>query len=718
MTKKIISFTIIILLLNNIYGQKKYNYPIATADTIVDNYFGTKIIDPYRWMENPNDPRLVVWLSEQEKFCTMVAKKQTRVWELRSQIASMYNDVYRKKTSNYKIRDEKFTSKYDFKVDINNNSKSGNLMYKNTDQTNYRLLIKASDIVNLKNSKIEYTSKIVNNQNGLAVVTISVNGSDWNTGYLFDLTTGKQLPIVLNNLKGPDICWHNNTLYFDAYNAPVKGRERFDKAGGQKLYKLVVGTDTLPQLIYTNTDTTGTNNFSFNIFNDKLFIYHFINLKGTYYKTISCASLNSVNFFPKNFLVYPNLESVNLSVVHTSNDSVWLLTNWNAPNRMLLLANVNVPNKVSEFVPEYDMVLEKVNKLGKNKLALVYLQNGQNIVLVYDFKGKLLKKFDFPKGKKVNYFYDGYDVEHTHFTVSSFYHPELLYQLSLTDLTFKPAEALTVPYDVTNIETRYVLYKSADGTQVPMYVTCKKDIILNGKNPVMLYVYGGYGRVVEPFFDESITLFIAHGGVLAVPNVRGSDVHGTNWAIDGRRLKKQNAIDDLIAAAEYLINENYTQPEKIVASGASHGGLMVAAAMVQRPALFKAVIAEAGVYDMLRFSNYTVGGVNTNIVEFGVPDNKTDFDNLFSYSPLHNIKNNVKYPNLLLITGDSDDRVPPMHSYKFIATIQNNADKSGLYTLFVTKGAGHRGSLTQTDFEEMLLFKYYFIFDNLDIKLN
>lgn len=202
---------------------------------------------------------------------------------------------------------------------------------------------------------------------------------------------------------------------------------------------------------------------------------------------------------------------------------------------------------------------------------------------------------------------------------------------------------------------------------------------------------------------------------LLVPNVRGGGAKGSNWAMAGRRLNKQNAINDFISAAEYLIKEKYTQPEKIVANGASHGGLLVTAAMIQRPELFKAVIAEAGPYDMLRFNHYTVGGVNTNLLEFGAPNNQDDYQNLRSYSPLHNIKENVKYPNLLLITGDSDDRVPPLHSYKFMASLQAKADKTGLYTLYVTKGAGHGGALTQTDFEDLLLFKYYFLFDNLKI---
>ena len=713
--KKIIILGIILGFFNAVFGQKAFNYPSTPKDTTTNIYFGDEVNDPYQWMENPTDPRLTTWLEEQESFTDKISHKQTRQRELRAQLVAMYNEVNRDKTYGYKHRIKKFTEKYEFEEKIINDKKSSDLLYKHQDESNFKSLIRAKEYIEQKGDKLDYTEKIINEEEDLAVVTLSINGSDWNTGYIFNLADGQRLPPIFNNLKGANIRWYGNTVYFDAFDVPVKGRELLDRAKGQKLYRLEIGKDSLPELIYTNTDISGTSPFRYTIQDDKLFIYHFVKSRNTFYKAISCADLNTSTFFPRNFIIYPNQEDLNLSVVHTLNDSVWLNTNWNAPNGMVLLANLNEPNKLTEFVPQYDMLLDQVNPLGKNKLALIYLNNGQNTALVYNYQGELLKKIDFPKGKKVRYFWEQEDVKYTDFTISSFFHPDLLYQISLQDLNFVPVESLTVPYDVSKLETRYVSYPSKDGTEISMYVTCKKDIELNGKNPVMLYGYGGYGSVVEPFFEQSIALFIAHGGILAVPNIRGGGVKGGNWALSGRRLNKQNAIDDFIGAAEYLIKENYTYSDKIVASGASHGGLLVTAAMVQRPALFKAVIAEAGPYDMLRFHKYTVGGVNTNILEFGTTDNQEDYHNLKSYSPLHNIEEGVKYPSLLLLTGDSDDRVPPFHSFKFVSSLQEKADNSSLYTMFVTKGAGHGGTLTQADFEELLLFKYYFIFDNLGI---
>ncbi|MBT8296434.1 MAG: prolyl oligopeptidase family serine peptidase, partial [Gramella sp.] len=302
------------------------------------------------------------------------------------------------------------------------------------------------------------------------------------------------------------------------------------------------------------------------------------------------------------------------------------------------------------------------------------------------------------------------------FSISSFFHPPLWYQISLEDLSFKPSVAVTVPYNIDNLETKYVTYTSKDGTEIPMYITCDKDTKLDGSNPVLMYGYGGYGITVEPNFDYTTGLFLAHGGIYVVPNIRGGGAKGNHWALEGRRLKKQNAIDDFISAAEYLIAEKYTRPEKMIISGTSHGGMLVTATITKRPDLFKAAIAEAGVHDVLRFHKYTIGSVNVNLNEFGTPTTLEDFENLRSYSPLHQIKRGVKYPNLLLITGDTDDRVPPHHSYKFLAKLQEYGDPKGLYEVYITPGSGHAGALTPEDSVDKLLFESYFLFDQLDIK--
>jgi prolyl oligopeptidase len=704
-----------ILIVHFSFGQKSHKYPIAPKDSTSDVYFEEIIADPYQWMEDPSDPRLSSWLEEQAAITKKQSNKQTRVWELRQQIATMFTETKRSITDDYEKRTVASLSKYVFKTNTNNFSKSPDLLYKLRTDDNYRFLIRVKDLEVGKEDHIIYTTRLVNEEYDLAVVTLSLNGSDWEKGYFFDLSTGKEISQPIENLRSiSNLAWHEDVLYYDAYKEPLPGRELLDNAKGQKLFKVSPTKHDEPLELYQNPDTTGTNPFQFNIHENKLILYHFLKSRGELLKTISIADLEENSFFPKNFLIVPN--DVSLIVRQIFNDSVLLQTNWNAPNERVLLANINQPNQLSEFIPQYDLLLRDVNKLGKDKFVCIYTSKGQYTVLIINHQGEVLDKIDFPKVKKLNDFYELDDnASYTSFNLSSFYHPHLWYQISLSDLTFKPVQNLSVPYNPELLETRYVTYLSADSTEIPMYITCKKDIKLNGKNPVLLYGYGGYGRTIEPTFSESYGLFLLHGGVLAMPNIRGGGAKGDQWALDGRRLKKQNAIDDFVSAAEYLISEGYTQSEKLAVYGASHGGMLVGAAITQRPELFHAALIEAGPMDMLRLHKYTAGALSTNIIEFGIPTNKEDYKNLRSYSPLHNIESGIYYPNTLLITGDHDDRVPPHHSYKFLATLQEKGDPKGLYHMYLVPGAGHGGALTGQDWVDLELFKYYFLFDQLGI---
>ncbi|HAG16103.1 MAG TPA: hypothetical protein DCG69_06195 [Bacteroidales bacterium] len=713
-------FLLLIIIINALssFAQKNYVYPIAPKDSIVDVYFDTKISDPYQWMENPDDPRLIAWMESQKALTQKQANKQTRIWTLRGQLASMYNDVDKDITEDYKKTDSKLLSKYVFKYELDRDDRAPSLLYKQRQGSMDRYLVKIKDFRLGKKDHVVIASYDVNEDEDIAVVRMSVNGSDWQTAYLFELKTGTQLSDTIKYLRSNSaIVWHGRNIYYDRYEMPEKGRELLDKAIGQKLYYHVIGTSQeKDQMLFQNPDNTGTNSIHFFKMRKKLFFYHYQTINKQMIKVLSESDINPEKFLLKSFLYYPNVDSINMEIAAKRGDSILLMTNWGAPNGRVLLVDINRPNQASEFIPEYDINLEDVDKLGMDKITCIYRKNDQNIALIFDLSGALLKKIEFPKGKKLNGFYENSDlVNHTNFNITSFYHPPLWYQLSLKDLTFKPIQAVSVPYDPESLETRYVEYESKDGTMIPMYLTCLKETKLNGKNPVLLYGYGGYGITVDPNFDQSTALLLLYGGILAVPNIRGGGGLGNEWALQGRNLKKQNAIDDFIGAAEYLIKENYTNPDKLVINGASHGGLLVASAMTQRPELFKAVIAEAGPYDMLRFEKFTIGAVSTNLNEFGSVENEDEFINRKSYSPLQNLKAGVSYPNLLLITGENDDRVPPLHSYKFLAALQELGDAKSIYQIYITPGSGHGGALTQNDWTDALLFKYYFLFDQLNI---
>jgi len=714
-------FITIILFTTIAHGQKVYDYPIAPKDSSVNTYFESTIADPYQWMENPTDPRLLTWLEAQKKITRKQGRQQINKSTLQAQVASMFVDVREEKIEGYVDKVEKEEDKYEFKFEYDSYKRVPDLLYRKTDDGNFQYLVRIKDFRKTKSDNLIITDKTMNPKQDLIAVEMSHNGSDWREIRFFNLESGKVLPDTLQYLRGnSQVIWDDEGVYYDRYNKPRAGMEHLDMARGQALYYHKIGTPQAEDLIlYQNPDTTGTNDFSyFKQDSTKLFFYHFYKSRGKNYKALSYATINKdKSFFLNNFLVYPNSDSISFQIEELFGDTVILKTTWDAPNGKLMKANINQRNKMEALVPEYDTPVRSVNRLGKDKIACIYADSGKYLVLIYNLDGKLLKSLDFPVGKKVDYFYEySSDVDYTDFCVSSFFHPDIWYQLSLKDFTYKPSNTLWVPYDAKSLETKYVKYTSKDGTQVPMFITCLKNTKLDGSNPTLLYGYGGYGISVEPEFDESRVLWLLHGGILAIPDIRGGGVYNSEWEKGGRRLKKQKTIDDFIAAAEYLIKEKYTNPKKLAISGGSHGGLIVGAAITQRPELFKAAIAEAGVYDMMRAENFTSGSKNLNINEYGTVSNEQDFTNLKSYSPLHNIKKGVSYPNVLLMTGDSDDRVPPLHSYKFLATLQELGNPESLYQLYITPGSGHGGALTPVDWVNKTLFEYYFLFDQLDLE--
>ena len=714
MQKYFLTFFMVFNLFNS-YAQKINTYPKPAKESTVDEYFDTLINDPYQWMENPEGPRLAEWLEQQEKIKKKYANRHLKMIDLKAQIASMYYGVREKEIEGY-VESKKPKSKYEFTNKYQSYDRTPNLLYRLRGKKNYIRLVDIKDFRHDKNDNVKVTRRWVNKKLDLAAIEISHNGSDWREVFFFDLKNGQQFHNSLKHVRiGSRLIWHERNVYYDRYDEPKKGRAHLDKAKGQKLYYHKLGTpQSEDKLLYKNPDTTGTNSFHYFKSKDKLFFYHSFKYRGTLYRALSSSVNHPDSLDLKKFLIYPNDNAIDLEIEKVIGDSVLIKTNWDAPNGRVLLSDINELNKPKEIIPEYDVILKTVNRLGKDKIAGIYRNENKYLALIFDLEGNILKKMDFPEGKKVNYLSENNEkVEYTNFSISSFYHPALWYQLSLKDLNFKPSLSISVPYKPESLETRYVKYTSKDGTQIPMYITCLKDTKLNGKNPTLLYGYGGYGMTVEPNFNESQALWLLHGGILAIPNIRGGGAGGSDWGMAGRKLKKQTAIDDFIAAAEYLIAKNYTSSENLGINGRSHGGLLVGAALTQRPELFKAAIAKAGPFDMLRLENYTVGGVAGNLNEFGSVTNNEDFLNLKSYSPVHNIQKGVNYPNVLLITGDQDDRVPAFHSYKFLANLQENGSPESLYLLCLVPGAGHGGALTPDDWFDKELYKYAFLYSQL-----
>lgn len=714
------SFIICILALTlcvNIQAQKNHHYPKAFKDSLaIDTYFGDKVEDPYQWMENPNDAHINTWLEEQDKLARKVQSQQTKARYLNRQVGSIAYDVQSIEKDKRTINDTifQFTTK---SIGIN---KSPNLLYRKGNKGVYKTLIHSKDFVKNKNNNIVYRRMLVNKTNTIVAITTSINGDDWVTVYFYNLNTGKRLNDELHHLRiGSGLYWGNTGLYYDAYDKPEEGRERLDHAKGQKLYHHTLGS---PQdndlLLYRNPDKEDHNNFSFQAIDNRLFFAKYQYVKGKLYLSHAVADDKPNHFLMKDFIIFPNKKNTLIAIDEVIGDTVLLKTNIEAPNWRIMKANINKLNDVKEIVPEYDVTLKRMDYLQKNRLACTYINDAKSIVMFFDLEGNLLKKMDFPVGKTVRFLSNKQDENpnYANYKVSSFYHPPITFKISLETLKSETDETLFLPYNAKSIETRYVLYQSKDGTKIPMYITCLKKTKLNGKNPTLIYGYGGYGITIAPSYDAWKTAWVLNGGIYVVPNIRGGGALGSDWAQQGRGLNKQNAIDDFIASAEYLTKQGYTCANKIAINGRSHGGLLVAAAFTQRPDLFKAVVAEAGPYDMLRFDQFTVGNASTNIIEFGRVTDSLAYQALSNYSPLHHIKENSPYPNVLLITGDSDDRVPPLHTYKFLATLQEKGSTKSKYIMYRNKGAAHSGGITEADKIDTQLLKYCFLYKELNLR--
>lgn len=698
-------------------AQKRLSYPVAPKDSTFDKYFETIIKDPYQWMENPADPRLQTWVESQKQLTKKISNNHTRESNLHAQISALYHKSKREIADEYVNQKSEIKSKYVFEHKVPHHGRFPDLKYK-LRGSYLKTLVKRSDFEYGKEDQITIEVKSVNEEHDLAAIEISHFGSDWREIFLFDLKTGKQLSDTLKNVRiGVNLEWDEKNIYYDRYSAPNEERKFLDKARGQKLCYHKFGTpQNDDEILYQNQDTTGTDVFEFYSLEEKIFINAPLKIRNNKIRVLSIAQTNSESFYLKNILAYPNIDSLEMQVIDLYGDSILVTTNWNAPNGKVLALDINQPNKLLEVIPELDITLWDVKKLGRNKVACTYRKYGNYMTLIFSMNGEFLKEMPFASGKKVDWFAEGEDeTERAIFSVSSFYHPPLWYQMTLNDLEFKSIGSLSVPYDPNLLETRYVTYTSKDGTEIPMYITCRKDIELDGSNPTLMYGYGGYGITVEPQFNPSQALLLLYGGVLAMPNIRGGGSEGSAWGLEGRRLKKQNAIDDFIAAGEYLIAQGYTNPEKLAIKGRSHGGMLVGAAVTQSPELFKVAIAEAGPFDMLRKGLFTSATRAINISEYGVVSNHLDFNHLKSYSPLHNIKPQENYPDVLLITGDHDDRVPPHHSYKFLATLQEKANPNSTYIMYVVPGSGHGGALNIEDSTDKILFEYYFLLDRLGV---
>ncbi|MGE0090542.1 MAG: prolyl oligopeptidase family serine peptidase [Bacteroidales bacterium] len=670
-------------------------YPIAKKINVIDTFYTNHFIqDEYRWMENINDPELKTWINEQNKLSKNYLEKASNKYRAFTTI-----DKY----SYTEYSNPRKMGNFYFTIGYYNNIGVPALFYKNNLNADYELLVDPNyisnkDIIRLKGYSISKDSKLLAYQ-------YSRNGSDWAEIKIVTLDKKEDLNDYLKNIKFSSIEWKGKGFFYSTY----QNNNNLGPTKGEQVFYHKVGTNqTDDELVFMreNPDIY----FEYLVTSDERFFI----LKETNEKT------GKINIFYTDYnssapTLKPLLMNLtdNITIIDSHNGKLIAETTLNCNNGQIIEIDPANPRNLRSIVPEFGKEVLIGVKPMLEKIITIYQANQRPFLKVFNYNGELLYNLEFEIATSIGNLSGNINDDEILFYFTSYTIPPVVYSFNINSFQRKLIKHTSVSFDYKDIEYKEIEYISNDSIKVPMFLVYKKGIKLDGNNPTLLKAYGGFGVINQPHFDPGIVYFISNGGLVAYANIRGGGDYGESWALDGKGKNKQNSFDDFIAAAEYLIKNKYTNSNKLASTGASNGGLVVAAAAVQRPDLFKTVIPVVGPFDMIRFENFTVGSFHKD--EYGTVSDSSSFLNLLHYSPYQNIKEEINYPSMLIMTSENDDRVPPLHSYKFAAKLQNRkAQKNPIY-LRVEKKAGHSGSIGMIDDIKEISDLYVFIISQLNI---
>ncbi|HEY0679547.1 MAG TPA: prolyl oligopeptidase family serine peptidase [Chitinophagaceae bacterium] len=683
----------------------QFQYPVTRKVDHTDEYHGTKVADPYRWLEDDNSADTKAWVQEQNKVTFDYLNKITYRAQWRKRIEEVYN--YAK----YSAPSRNGEYYYFYK---NDGLQNQSVLYRQKGLDGQPELV--IDPNKLSSDGTTVMAGFNVSRNGkYAAYGLSRGGSDWQTFYVRDMQTGKDLSDELKWVKVSGIGWQGDGFYYSRYPEPEKGKELSSKNENHQVYYHKVGTpQSEDKLVYEDKANPQRFHTSFTS-EDQRFTYLTISDRGKglngnaiWYKD---SKSGDENFRP----LIREVGKYIYGVVDFINGKFLVRTNNGAANyRLVLIDPANTAESAwTTFLPEKEEPMQGAGTAG-GKLFVNYLKDVTTRIFVYNYDGKLEQEVKLPGLGSAGGFGGWDDDKFVFYTFNSFTTPPTIYRYDIASgksSVFRQPEIAA--FNPAEYETKQVFYPSKDGTKVPMFLVYKKGIKLNGKNPVILYGYGGFNISSMPGFSATLVPWLEQGGVYALANLRGGAEYGEKWHEAGMRLKKQTVFDDFIAAGEYLIKNNYTSKDYLAIRGGSNGGLLVGAVMNQRPDLFKVAIPQVGVMDMLRFHKFTIGW--NWIAEYGSSDSAADFKNLYAYSPLHNLKSGVQYPATLITTADHDDRVVPAHSFKYAATIQEKHQGTNPVLIRIETNSGHGASNTAKAIE-LTSDIYSFTFYNMGLK--
>lgn len=683
---------------SNNYANIEVNYPETKKVDQVDDYHGTIVADPYRWLEIDTAREVMDWVDVQNELTFGYLDKVPFKKAIKERYTELFN--YPKLSSPRKIGEYFLFYKNDglqdqsviyiqkglegmpeVFIDPNNLSKDGTV-----------------SISLLGSSK----------DNRYLAISRAEAGSDWNQVRIMDLETKEELPDRIDWVKFSGASWYKDGVIYSRYPAAKKGVALTNKNINHMVYYHKLGTDqSEDKLLYQNKERPEMNHYTGVTEKQDYLVMHGSPGTTNGYSTF-IKDLENDRPFQLLFEGHDNKSSI---VHHLGDGKFLVLTNIDAPNYQLIQVDANNSAKENwiEIIPESEFLLESA-ETGGGKLFTVYLQNATNRIYQSEYDGSNKTEIELPGLGSCSGLGGNEEDSIFFYTFTSFTYPPSIFTYNVktgkSELFFKTERKFN-PEDFVE---KQVFYKSKDGTDVSMFLVHKKGLELNGQNPTELYAYGGFNISMTPSFSTSRILLLENGGVYAMANLRGGGEYGEAWHEAGMLENKQNVFDDFIAAAEYLIAEGYTSPEKLAISGGSNGGLLVGACMMQRPELFKVAFPAVGVLDMLRFQLFTIG--RAWVFEYGSSGNAEQFEFLYKYSPLHNLKDGTAYPATMITTADHDDRVVPAHSFKFAARLQEVHRGANPVLIRIDKRAGHGAGKPTSKIIEEQADKWAFFFYN------
>ena len=678
----------------------KVNYPETKTIDHTDNYFDSIVSDPYRWLEDDRSTETGEWVKSQNEVSFDYLNKIPFRGAIRERLAKLWD--YEKYSAPFKEGDYTYFYK-------NDGLQNQYVLYRQKGENTPEVFLNPNDF------STDGTTSLAGIDFSLdgtrAAYQISEGGSDWRKVIVLDAMSKNMLEDTLLDVKFSGLAWKGSEgFYYSSYDKPKEGSALSGKTQYHKLFYHKLGTaQSADQLVFGGEKTPRRYIGAF-VTEDQqyLIITAAVSTSGNelYIKSLKNSNAPIVN-------VIDNFEKEH-QVVHSDGDWIFIYTTLNAPNGRL------VKVKASNPAPENwtDVISERREPLsistGGGYFFASYLKDALSLVEQVDLNGKVVRTISLPGKGTASGFSGKWKDPVLYFTFTSYTQPATIYSLDVKTGKSSIYKESKVDFNPADFESKQVFYQSKDGTKVPLIITYKKGLVLNGKNPTLLYGYGGFNISLTPGFSTSNIVWMENGGVYAVANLRGGGEYGEDWHVQGTKLKKQNVFDDFIAAAEYLIKEKYTAKEYLAISGGSNGGLLVGAAMTQRPDLFKVALPAVGVLDMLRYHQFTAGAGWA--FDYGTAQDSPEmFNYLKGYSPYHNLREGVNYPATLVTTADHDDRVVPAHSFKFAARLQKAHKGDSPVLIRIETNAGHGAGKPTAKIIDEQADKWAFTFYNMNV---